>query len=71
MKITNQLNGKRIIYKKDYLNSFLSGPIHASEINEKDKEKNISNLTSRLDIISNYGSNHSRKGGLLKINMIK
>ena len=69
MNITNKLSGRKIIYKKDYLNAYLSGPINASDTNEK--EKNFSNLTGRLDIISSFNSNYSRKEALLKIKKIK
>lgn len=71
MNITNQLNGRKIIYKKDYLNACVSGPINGSETNEREKEKNISNLTSRMDILSSYSSNFSGKQGLIKTKLIK
>lgn len=71
MNITNQLSGRKIIYKKDYLNAYLSGPKNASGTNEKERERNLPNLTSKLDILSSYSSNYARKEGIQKIKLIK
>lgn len=71
MNITNQLCGRKILYKKDFLINYISGPSHAPEINDNEREKNLSNLIGGLDLMSSYSSNHSKKGELLKINIIK
>ncbi len=71
MNITKQISGKKIIYKKDYLNAYFSGPKNGPELLEREKENNLVNLTSKLDFVSSYSSNCSRKEGPVKIGFIK
>jgi hypothetical protein len=57
--MTNQLNGRKILYKKGYLDTHLHG--HFNSLNPLENEKNIASLTSPIKILSNFISPFKKK----------
>ena len=54
------MSGRKIIYKKGYLEGHLYGS--SPSINAIENERNLINLTSTLDINTNYNSPFLKKG---------
>ncbi len=68
-EVNNQIIGKKIIYKKGYLDNHLYGA--STSLNAAENEKNLVNLSNKYTIISNYGSPYSKKYSPVKIKLTK
>lgn len=63
------MSGRKILYRKDYLDSHIYGLNPSS--NPQENEKNLMNLTNAIDIHSSYSSPFVNKGSTVKIKIIK
>jgi len=63
------MTGKKIIYRKDYLDNHIYGTFQS--LNAVENERNLSNLRSSIYINSSYSSPFYNKGSPVKIKLIK